>query len=299
MFQKAKTLPAVLLSLMMGFGGAVCAQVSEDSLMRDEDPEAVILAELEKKKEKKKDDKKQLKQPKNEFYGIKTKKNFIKTYGNNGTGIEIFNHVQVYQDPNPYLQNVQEADWFDPNKRAIIKTPGVDKKEMRLLHGPYQKVRDGNVIAEGFYYLGGKHGRWESYDEDYKLKNKEKYYRGWAKDAEMTYWDTDRKKIKEYVPVHYGEKHGMSYAFYEGGQIHTRGKYEHNHRVGIWSEYYQFSRYSRSKKKEIRYPKRAFDKTEPVTIKEWDEKGKISYDRDRDGEKAEAETGTEEENEKF
>lgn len=299
MFPKAQTLLVLLLAALAGIGGAAQAQVSEDSLLRDEDPEALILAELAQKKEKKKDDKKQLKLPKNEFYGVKTKKNFIKTYGNNGTEIEIFNHVSVYQDPNPYLQSVQEADWFDPHKRAIVKTPGVDKKNMRLLHGPYQKVRDGNVIAEGFYYLGGKHGRWESYDEDYKLKNKEKYYRGWAKDAEMTYWDTDRKKIKEYIPVHYGEKQGMSYTFYEGGQVHTRGRYEHNCRVGIWSEYYQFSRYSRSKKKEIRYPKRAFDPAPPVTIKEWDEKGKLSYDRDRDGEKAEVEMENEEEGEKF
>lgn len=290
-----------LLIVFCGFfaQAAAAQEVSEDSLMREEDPEALLLAELASKKDKKKEDKKELKQPKNVFYGIKTKKNFIKHYTTNGSEIEIFNYVVELQEPHPYLKNVQEVVYFNPNKRALQKTIDADKNDLRVLHGLYRKVRNGKVVEQGFYYLGGKHGRWEVHDENGILKNKERYYRGWPKEAEIEYYDSDRKKIKEMIPVHYGEKHGMYYAFYEGGQMQMRGRYEFGCRVGTWTEYYQFGKYSRMKKKETRYPKKPFDKTEPLVVKEWDEKGKLTYDRDRDGDREEKAENTEETEEKF
>ena len=286
-------------------GSPVIAQeIAEDSLLREDDPEALLLAELEQAKKKKTTEKTPLKQPKNIFYGTKIKKNFIKSYTSAGTEIEIFYHVQDHHEANPYLKNVQEIVWFNPHKRALQKTLDIDKQDMRLLHGPYKKLRNGKVITEGYYFMGGKHGRWETYDDHYILKDKTKFYHGWPKESQFTYYDADRKKLKEVVPIHYGEKHGMYYAFYEGGQRQSQGRYEHNYAVGTWYEYYQFGRYSQSKKKEIRYPRRAFDKTEPVVVREWDDKGKVVYDLDKDGEKVskkvtKEKAGEEEADEKF
>ncbi len=272
---------------LLGSLSSKAQEISEDSLLREDDPEALIMAELEQAKKKKTTEKTPLKQPKNIFYGTKIKKNFIKAFTTNGTEIEIFYHILTSQEPNTYLKNVQEVVWFNPHKRALQKTLDVDKEDMRLLHGPYKKLRNGKVIAEGYYFMGGKHGRWESYDENYVLKDKIKYYHGWPKESEITYYDSDKKKMKEVIPVHYGEKNGMYYAFYEGGQLQSRGRYEHNHPVGAWLEYYQFGKYSRMKKKETRHPKRAFDKAEPILTREWDEKGKLTYDIEKDGQKPE------------
>ncbi|MDJ1502662.1 hypothetical protein [Xanthocytophaga agilis] len=274
----------LLIGLALGPIG-MAQEISEDSLMQEDDPEAALIAELEAAKKKKPDEKVPLKQPKNVFYGTKVKKNFIKTYSTGGTEIEIFYYILEHKEANPYLQSVQEIVWFNPHKRALQKTLGVDKKDMRLLHGPYKKLRNGKVIAEGYYFMGGKHGRWENYDENYILKDKVKYYNGWPKEAEITYYDSDRKKIKEITAVHYGEKHGMYYAFYEGGQIKARGKYDHNYQIGSWIEYYQFGKHSQMRKKETVYPRRAFDNTEPYISKEWDDKGKLVFDAAKDGKK--------------
>jgi antitoxin component YwqK of YwqJK toxin-antitoxin module len=260
-------------------------EVSEDSLMREDDPEALIMAELEQAKKRKSTEKTPVKQPKNVFYGTKIKKNFIKQFTTNGTEIEIFYYVLDPQEPNPYLKNVQEVVWYNPHKRALQKTLDADKEDFRLLHGPYKKVRNGKVIAEGYYFMGTKHGRWESYDDNYVLKDKTKYYHGWPKEAQITYYDSDRKKIKEVIPIHYGEKNGMYYAFYEGGQLQARGRYEHDHPIGTWFEYYQFGKYSQMKKKETKYPRRPFDKTEPMVVREWDDKGKVVFDMEKDGPK--------------
>jgi len=304
-FQPASIFLSLVLVMCMITGSPVIAQeIAEDSLLREDDPEALLLAELEQAKKKKTTEKTPLKQPKNIFYGTKIKKNFIKSYTSAGTEIEIFYHVQDHHEANPYLKNVQEIVWFNPHKRALQKTLDIDKQDMRLLHGPYKKLRNGKVITEGYYFMGGKHGRWETYDDHYILKDKTKFYHGWPKESQFTYYDADRKKLKEVVPIHYGEKHGMYYAFYEGGQRQSQGRYEHNYAVGTWYEYYQFGRYSQSKKKEIRYPRRAFDKTEPVVVREWDDKGKVVYDLDKDGEKVskkvtKEKAGEEEADEKF
>ncbi len=257
------------------------AQVTEDSLARETDPEAMLIEELSQSKKKKEpSEKKELKKPKNIFYNVKVKKNFIKTYTSGGVETIIFYYTQEFVEPNPYLQNVGAVTWINLRKKTLQANPDANKEDMRLLHGSYKRLLDGKVMEEGYYYMGGKHGRWEYYDANFVLNNKEKYYHGWAKDAEITYYDVDRKKIKEVIPVHYGEKNGMYYSFYEGGQVQVRGKYEFGQPVGTWWEYYQFKRV---RKKETRYPRKPFDSTPPLVVREWDEKGKVLYDRDRDG----------------
>ncbi len=282
----------LLLVCLLVSSTAQAQDIAEDSLLREDDPEALIMAELEQAKKKKTAEKTPLKQPKNIFYGTKIKKNFIKQFSTNGSEIEIFYHVLEPKDPNPYLKSVQEVVWYNPHKRQLQKTLDLDKEDMRLLHGPYKKMRNGKVVAEGYYFMGTKHGRWETYDENFALKDKTKYYHGWPKEADIVYYDADRKKIKEMTPVHYGEKNGMYYAFYEGGQLQAKGRYEHNHKIGTWYEYYQFGKYSQMKKREVKYPRRAFDKTEPIVSKEWDEKGKLIFDAEKDGPKASKEKPT-------
>jgi antitoxin component YwqK of YwqJK toxin-antitoxin module len=71
--------------------------------------------------------------------------------------------------------------------------------------------------------------------------------------------------------------------FYEAGQLMTRGQYDHGHPVGKWTEYYQFRR---RQKQEIQYPKDPYDTiTKPYILKEWDEKGNLTYDSEKSDEK--------------
>jgi hypothetical protein len=58
------------------------AQVTEDSLRRQEDPSLDLLSDLDnKKKNTKEKEKKEIKPPKNVYFGIKARKGFTKTGG--------------------------------------------------------------------------------------------------------------------------------------------------------------------------------------------------------------------------
>ena len=107
------------------------------------------------------------------------------------------------------------------------------------------------------------------------LVNKEKYFRGWPKESEVSYYDPqERKKMKEIVPIEYGEKEGFYYRFYENGQVAVMGEYQWDRRVGDWTEYYPNNR----RKKILAYPKKPFDDSlKPYIKAEWNDKGKELY----------------------
>ena len=66
----------------------------------------------------------------------------------------------------------------------------------RLTHGNYYKWQsNGNLNAEGEYYLGKKHGTWTTYHRDGRKKSVETWYDG--KRQQQTRFDPNGQAIKE------------------------------------------------------------------------------------------------------
>ena len=128
--------------------------------------------------------------------------------------------------------------WFDFRRKRIRNTGTIDKKYGRILHGPYQKIRGGQLIEKGIYFVGTKHGRWVKLDKNDILVDKIKFYKGWPKESLVKYYDDDRQKLKEVIPVVYGEIIGDYYFFHENGEIAVKGQYEYGEKIGRWTEYF-------------------------------------------------------------
>jgi antitoxin component YwqK of YwqJK toxin-antitoxin module len=113
------------------------------------------------------------------------------------------------------------------------------------------------------------------YDRENLVEDKEKYYKGWPKESMVTYYDPmERKKLKEIIPIEYGEREGYYYLFHENGQVAVQGEYQWNHKVNDWVENYPTGK----RKRIIAYPKQAFEKEiKPFIKREWDNKGQEIY----------------------
>jgi antitoxin component YwqK of YwqJK toxin-antitoxin module len=217
--------------------------------------------------------KKKKKVKKRVFYGIKTKRGFTrKGYGNRVT-YELFYYLKKPQLPQTFVRDIY---WYDFTRKEIRKTEKFDPAKGVLLHGPYEKRQGDIIIQKGIYYKGTKHGRWLEYQaKDSVLLNKEKYFRGWPKESEVSYYDPhERKKMKEIVPIEYGQKDGYYYRFYENGQVAVMGEYMWDKKIGDWTEYYP----NNKRKKILAYPKKPFDDSiRPYVKAEWNDKGKEIY----------------------
>lgn len=264
--------------LVLLFAGAVFAQEQKPSftapitsLYTDTTPNLDFLPK------KKKDFKiKEKKLPKTLFYGVKTKRGYAITGKGKGRVTELFYYIPVWKEPDPYVPTVY---WYNLKKRKVMSTPILDKdkKYARLLHGPYVRKSTYELLEEGIFYVGSKHGRWERYDKNFTLIDKTKYFRGWTRESLISYYDQDRKKIQEIIPVQYGIRAGKYFRFYESGLLQEEGNYAENHRIGLWIEYYE----DRKKRKRVtEYPKDPYDTdTKPVVLKEWDANGRITFDK--------------------
>jgi antitoxin component YwqK of YwqJK toxin-antitoxin module len=229
----------------------------------------VTLDFEEEEKEEPKKKKKKVK--KKVFYGVKTKKGFTRKGSGNRTVYELFYVLKKPEKPQTFVRDIY---WYDYTRKEIRKTEKFDPEKGVLLHGPYERRLGELVIAKGIYYKGTKHGRWMEYNRDSTLNNKEKYFRGWPKESLVSYYDVERKKMKEITPIEYGEKDGYYFMFHENGQIAISGEYQWDQKVGDWTEYYPNKR----RKKIISYPKEAFAKSSRPYIKaEWNEAGKQIY----------------------
>lgn len=219
-----------------------------------------------KKKEKKKNPK--------IYYGIKTKRGFAKQGFGERTVVELFFYLKDkdYVGPEPYARDFY---WYDFNKKKIVNSLRVKRKNAGVLHGHYQKLLGEQVLEEGYFYKGMKHGRWVRYNRHDILQDKEIYWKGWPKESLLSYYDFEREKLREVIPVHFGEREGEYFAYFPDGSLAAVGHYKFDHKVGIWREYYD----NRRVKREVKYPIEPFDDTPPIIIKEWDRKGKVIYDR--------------------
>jgi antitoxin component YwqK of YwqJK toxin-antitoxin module len=205
------------------------------------------------------------------FYGIKTKKGFSRKGTGDRTVYENFYYLKKPEVPNTLVRDIY---YYDYARREVVRTSRFDPKKGVLVHGPYKKTQNNVVLEEGIFYKGTRHGRWMKYNRDSVLVDKEKFFRGWPRESTISYYDPERKKMKEIIPIEFGEKEGYYYMFYESGQLAVTGEYKWNRRVGDWYEYYPTGR----RKKLIAYPRDPFDKNlKPFIRVEWNERGREIY----------------------
>jgi len=207
------------------------------------------------------------------FYGIKTKRAFIRS-GRSGTVVtELFHYMKTFEAPDEYTR---EFYWYDFRKKKIVNSLKPKLKESGILHGPYVKKIGDQVVEEGFFYKGKKHGRWVRLNRNDILQDKEIFWKGWPEESLLGFYDFQRNKLREVIPVKFGERTGTYFAFHEDGSIAATGEYLHGKKIGIWREYYP----NRRIKREMMYPAEPFEKNKPpVLTKEWNETGKLIFDR--------------------
>ncbi|AXE21587.1 hypothetical protein DR864_16800 [Runella rosea] len=169
--------------------------------------------------------------------------------------------------------------WYDSRNRIISKAAIKDKESALILHGPYKRYASGALVEEGNYYVGTKDGRWETYDANYRLLDKTKWSRGFPAESVVSYYDSAHTKVLEVIPIHYGKRKGDYLKYYDGGQLMVKGQYDNDLPIGTWNEYYQ---YRRQRKKVTRYPRYWYEDGEGILISEWDDKGKLIYERPKD-----------------
>lgn len=216
--------------------------------------------------------KKKKKAKKKVFYGIKTKKGFTRKGFGERVTYELFYYLKKAEKPQTLVRDIY---WYDFTRREIRKTATFDPEKGVLLHGPYEKKMGQVILEKGIFYKGTKHGRWMYYTRDSTLVNKEKYYKGWPKESTVSYYDPDeRKKMKEIVPIEFGDREGYYFMFHENGKIAVMGEFQWDQKIGDWTEFYPDGK----RKKVIAYPKEAFTKdVRPFTKTEWNPQGKEIY----------------------
>ncbi len=220
------------------------------------------------------------KEGKKKFYqGVRIKKGYA---SKNAESVEIFRYTKFAKDPED--PSSQEVYFYDYSKKSVFVKPYKVYREIvekginvRLLHGAYQEKAGKAILAEGFYYLGTRHGRWMHYDQNYILTEKQNYNKGYLEDAIVT--NHSNGKVKEIMPMVNGDKHGKYFAYHENGFLATSGHYEHNVQVGIWYDYHTNGK----KKRQTQYPRFFHLKDKSYIVYEWDTNGNLTYDYKRNG----------------
>ncbi len=245
----------------------------EDDMFTISTPITIDLGKEEEVYEKKKK-----KRKKNVYYGLKTRKSFARKGVGSKATLELFNTLKTPQTPDPYVRDIY---YYDTERKQIRKTRKYDPRKGPLLHGPYSKKIGDITLEEGIFYIGTKHGRWIRKDKKDILIDKEKYYKGWPKESRVSFYDPERTKIKEIIPIEYGVKEGNYFYFSSTGVIAITGEFRYNKKVGKWSSFYTNRR--GRKIREIQYRKDPFDdKFKPYILREWNTRGKQIYDYVKD-----------------
>lgn len=253
----------------------VTASQTRDSLdMPIDKPLTIDLNE----KEEEEEEKPKKKRKRNVFYDVKTKKAYAKSGFGRNEKIEIFHILKKWEDPDPYVRDIY---WYEYKSKSVKKGGTPDPEKGMLLHGPYRVEKDDEIIEEGIFYKGTKHGRWNTYRKMYDylvLARKEKYVKGWPKESKITYYDREATQVKEVIPIEYGKKEGNYYLFFPSGQVAVRGEFQYDEKVGSWTEYYPLRQ---RRKKQIQYAPDPWttDEFDPYIAQEWNKEGKLIYER--------------------
>lgn len=240
-----------------------------DSLSRPSLATASDSAEVEDQKDKKK------KRKKNVYFGYRVKKGFARQGKGKNQIVETFYYLRTFKQPSDY---VLDKHYFDVKRKKIFKARTLDpaKTRMLILHGPYTKKRGDVVIEQGYFYVGTKHLRWETFRTDSIMTNRQYFNKGFLRDALITYYDAAQTKIKDVVPYQFGEVQGEYLKFYENGQLEWQGTYDKGRKVGMWINYFDF----RNRRQfEFQYPETGFDNPfEPQLVKQYDRHGTVVFE---------------------
>lgn len=220
--------------------------------------------------------KKALKKDPNVFDGKKfeelavTKQYIKQGSGSRMTYIEFYTLNDASIKPSPYLRDVF---WYDMKSNRIVNALARDEKTNKVMHGPYKKYVGEDLMEEGFYYAGSKHGRWVKYDKNFNLIDKEIWNRGFYAESDIVYYDEQKTKVKEVTPRLFNKVTGDYFLYNESGTLAEQGKMDDSVKVGVWIEYYPSGN---RRKKETQYSKDCYEKAEPFILREYDERGKIT-----------------------
>jgi antitoxin component YwqK of YwqJK toxin-antitoxin module len=236
----------------------------------------LLLFDDSKEKEEKKAKKKKAK--KNIWFGLKTKKGYTRREIRDTQIFEFFNYTDGSRTPDPYIRDIY---WFDSSERTIKKENYLVGKGY-LLHGPYERVINEEVVEKGMYYYGTKHKTWMLFDSDNVLQDKNHFAEGWPRESRIKYHNRTTNVIEEIVPVQYSLEEGNYYYFYEDSQVAVTGEYEFGEKVGLWTEYWDNNNTKAIRKREVQYQEQAYTKNfRPYIRAEWDKDGNLVYRKDK------------------
>ncbi|WP_381524496.1 toxin-antitoxin system YwqK family antitoxin [Spirosoma soli] len=229
---------------------------------------------------------------KTEYEGLSMVKAYTKLGSGDRTIVEEF-YVLRDNDAAKPLPYVRDVFKFYQKSSRVTSSIVRDEGTGLLLHGPYKRYQNGDLVEEGYYYAGMKDGRWERYDGNFMLVDKTRWHRGVPAESRITYHDSAHHKVKEIIPIEYGKVKGTYMAFHENGILAEEGKYENGVKIGRWTEFYPINPSGRRmRKKLIQYASNQWDtEFEPYTITEWDEKGKVTFERAKEKVIEDEETG--------
>ncbi|MFM6947512.1 MAG: toxin-antitoxin system YwqK family antitoxin [Aquirufa sp.] len=213
--------------------------------------------------------------PKDEYEGVKTERRLGQYGSGNRATYEEINVVKYVEDEavNPYNQEIW---WFDPAQSRIVNSSLKDNKTAQICHGPFKRYVNQILVEQGFFYMGAKDGRWENYGPEFELENKQYFKRGFPAESTISYYDAEKKKIKEVIPRVYGKVIGQYVSFFPNGLMKEDGKFDDSVKVGRWREFHEKGIGGRLKK-EWRFGKDKFDSQEGILIQERDNQSKIIY----------------------
>lgn len=234
-------------------------------------------------KKQKADRKSKNKLLKTEYEGLSMVKAYTKFGSGDRTIVEEF-YVLRDNDATKPLPYVRDVVRYYQRSGRVTSSIVRDEGAGLLLHGPYKRYQNGDLMEEGYYYAGMKDGRWEKYDANFMLLDKSHWHQGVPTGSRLSYYDSTHRKIKEVMPVEYGKLNGMYMAFHENGLVAEEGKYENDVKVGRWTEFYPINPSGRRMRRKLtQYPANQWDtEFDPYIITEWDQKGKVTYQRSKE-----------------
>lgn len=209
-----------------------------------------------------------------QYEGITVEKKVLKR--GSGTRLrytEFYVSKKNTETPNPYIKSIY---WFDEKRQRVVEALIRDRATNKLMHGPYKDYLGEVLVEEGYYYLGTKHGIWAKYDKDFNLSDKTTFNKGFLDGSVISFYDLDSTKIKEVIPNWYGKQSGEYFMFHENGTLAIQGQMDNGVKVGKWVEYYATGN---RRKKEMQYGLDCFDTMEAYVIREYDESGKMTYEK--------------------
>jgi antitoxin component YwqK of YwqJK toxin-antitoxin module len=210
----------------------------------------------------------------NIFEGLRVHKVIIR-YDKPGAS-PIIEKFYVVKDMHNPPAHVEDVHYYHKEKRSVMIGTKFKEENGYLMHGSYSKTQGDQILSQGEFYLGAKHGRWETFDKNFVLQEKHYFSKGFPRDSEINYHDTKSTKIKEIIPIQHGLRHGQYIAFYPSGRVAERGQYADGVKIGRWREFNDSDNFPR--KREVVHRRRPYDNTEPYVAREWDSKGKLIVD---------------------